>query len=90
MAVSEIELATPDLAALKRLLGRLGASALTADATASPTAAAQLALGPLRLAVTAGREPTLSALTLRTRDGRELRIELAARSPEGRAGPAAR
>ncbi len=90
VAVARIELATPDPAALARLLGRLGAIARIADATASPTAAAQLELGRLRLLVTAGREPALSVLTLRARDGRELRIELAATSPGGRAGPAAR
>lgn len=90
VAVAGIELATPDPTALARLLGRLGAVACTADATASPTAAAQLELGALRLAVTAGREPAMRALTLRTGDGRELRIELAATSPGARAEPAAR
>ena len=90
VAVAAIELATPDSAALARLLGRLGAITRPVDATAGPTAPAQLELGPLRLAVTGGRVPALSALTLRTRDGRELRIELAATGPEGRAGPAAR
>ncbi|MEO8967240.1 MAG: VOC family protein [Solirubrobacteraceae bacterium] len=75
VAVAELQLATPDPLALARLLGQPGA---TVERASSPTAVAPLELGPLRLVVTAARKPALSALTLRTGDGRRLRLDLSA------------